>query len=719
MKGAAGAVAAAFLAASCGEGGLPGRDGAGEAGAPLIARADLFGEALRARAQLSPLGDKIAYLAPREGVLNVWTVPVETLDAARPVTDDHTAGVIGFVWAGDNETILYQIDARGNGDWRLYGVDARGGASRALTPANARAEILGVSPSDPEHVVVALNARDSAWPDVVRVNITTGAQELIYENRASSGAPGFVQFLVDHDNDLRLGVRRRGAQGADVLAFEGARAWRLLFTIPFEDALGSRPIAFGANGTSLLMVDSTGRDRAALVRVDMQSGVKTVLGESARADVADVWINPINHAPEAFGADYLRREWRAIEPQAQSDLDYLESQIEGEFDVVSRSGDNKRWIVVEESPARPARSYLYERATAQRRLTLLFRHRPALERAQLAPMTPIEIESRDGLTLVSYLTLPPGSDGNGDSRPDAPAPMVLALHGGPWGRDSYGFNIVHQWLANRGYAVLSVNHRGSSGFGKAFLNQSDRDWGARMGDDLIDAIDWAIDAGVADPKRIGVFGEGFGAFGALSALVRAPDRFACGAAYSPPADLTTMYDAIAPFDGAYRVDFSLRVGDPRTAEGRALLRGQSPLFSAGRISAPLLLAQGGRDARARDDADRIAEALRAKRGELVYLVFPEAGAELARTRDRLAFYAVADTFFADCLGGRAEAPGTAFAGARLIVYDGAARVAGLQAFARAPAARVAAPPARDDDRGPVALVPDVDLPVRTNRERRN
>jgi dipeptidyl aminopeptidase/acylaminoacyl peptidase len=446
-------------------------------------------------------------------------------------------------------------------------------------------------------------------------------------------------------------------------------------------------LAIEADGRSLLMFDSTDRDRAALVRVDLANGAKTVLGESARADVVDVWLHPGTNAPEAYGAEYLRREWRALDTEAQADLDFLDRQLSGDFRVVSRSLDDGRWIVVEEAPTTPARSYLYDRSDrASRRLSLLFRHRPNLEQTPLQPMTPVEIEARDGLTLVSYLTLPVGSDANGDGRPDAPAPLVLAPHDGPWMRDSYGFSALHQWLANRGYAVLSVNFRGSSGFGKAFLNAGNREWGGRMQEDLLDAMQWAVESGIAQPERIGVVGAGFGGYSSLVGLAFTPEQFRCGASFGGPVNLVTMLD---PASAASRDELYLRVGDIRASEGRQTLRERSPLSRASQIIRPLLLALGARDARAsRAESDQVAQSLRARGVNLTYLHFPDEGADLMSQQNRLSYLAVLEHFLGDCLGGRVEPVGTAFEGAVIDVFDGAVNVPGLAAFAR----RIAPPP---------------------------
>lgn len=670
---------------------------------PAISRADLFGDPARSGGRLSPQGDQVAFLAPRDGVVNLWVLPVAAIEEARPLTDVRERGVVWFTWSPDNQTLLYAVDTRGDERMRLFAVGAAAGsAPRDLTPDGASAEVLGVESAA---VVVALQQRGQPYADVVRVSLADGSGEVLYRNDA-----GFTSFVLDRSGALRLGMKPTPAGGQDIRARVGA-GWRTLFEIAPEDALASRVLGFEAGGASFLMLDSAGRDRTALMRVDAETGAKTVIGESANADVAAIWLDAATNAPEAFATEYLRREWRALDPEAQADLDYLDRQLSGDFEVVSRSASNARWIVEESGPTTPPRSYIYDRAA--RRLSLLFRHRPTLEQAPLQPMTPVEIDARDGLTLVTYLTLPIGSDADGDARPSSPAPLVIAPHDGPWARDSFGFNPLHQWLANRGYAVLSVNFRGSLGISKAFVNAGDREWGGRMQEDLLDAAQWAIANGVARPDRIAIVGAGFGGYAVLSGLAASPSPFRCGAAFGAVGNLTAFLDAAPP---ARRPMLYARVGDPRTPEGRQLLRDRSPALRAAQIERPLLIGLGAYDPRAsRADADQIAQTLRARRGVLTYLVFPREGADLARQENRLSYLAVLEHFLGDCLGGRVEPVGAAFEGAEIDVYDGAVNVPGLSAFSRRLAPRRAPGPAptAEDVAAEEAHATPLEAPVET------
>ncbi|MEQ1819235.1 MAG: prolyl oligopeptidase family serine peptidase [Terricaulis sp.] len=673
----------------------------------LITRAALFGEAARHDGQLSPRGDRVAFLAPRDGVTNLWVLSVDAMDEARPVTDARVRGITNFRWAADGATLLYLADDDGDENTRLYAVDAAGSASRALTPAGARAEIIGLSASDPGAVVVSLNER--GWPDVVRIDLTSGARTTLLRN---DGPRGYTNVLLDVNNVARVGVRTRADGGAEIVVFEPRGRTRTLFEIPFADLMSMRLIGLEADGAHFVMLDSSlgppntpARDRTALVRVDLASGERVVLGEGERADVVDVWIDPATGAAEAFATEYLRREWRALNADSQADIEFLDRSMTGDFSVVSRNADDTRWIVVEESPTTPRRSYLFDRAgPAGRRLTSLFSHRPELQQAALQPMTPVEISARDGSTLVAYLTLPAGSDVNGDARPEQPLALVLLPHDGPWARDSYGFDAMHQWLANRGYAVLSVNFRGSAGFGKAFLNAGNDEWGGRIQEDLSDAVEWAVAQRIAEQDRVAIVGSGFGGYAALSGLAFTPDQYRCGASFAAPANLFAMLDLTPAWQ---REQFYRRVADARTEAGRQLLRVRSPAFHAGRIRSPLLLAYGAHDPRlTRGETDQVAQAVRL-RGILTYLTFPDEGRELVRPQNRLSYLAVLEHFLGDCLGGRVEPVGASFEGAAINVYDGAVNVPGLSAFSRRAAQPVVQPTTQtlNDD---AAEEPDAD-----------
>jgi len=661
--------------------------------APLVPRADLFGNPERAQARISPKGDYVAFLAPDNGYLNVFVMgATEAVTAARPVTADVNRGIRRFAWAKNGAQILYLQDLAGDENWRLFAVDIATGATRDLTPLpGVQAQIVGMSAREPDEVLVSLNDRDPRWHDVYKINILTGKRTLLVRNTRQ-----FSDFLADQNNVVRLALRNTPSGVVEIWNAGTGGAWTKASEIKFEDSQTTMPLSFEGDGATYLMLDSSNRDKAALVRVDVATGAKTVLGESARADVSDVWIDPRDFHPTAYSAEYLKREWSHLDPAAKADLEFLKANVKGETSVVSRSDDDMKWIVVEDGPTTPATAYLYDRAAT--RLTRLFDSRPALAKAALTPMIPVELKSRDGLTLVSYLTLPPGSDADGNGIPDKPVPMVLEVHGGPWARDSYGFDPTHQWLASRGYAVLSVNFRGSTGFGKAFVNAGDKEWAGKMHEDLIDAAEWAISHGVTDKDHIGIFGGSYGGYAALVGLTFTPDTFACGVSLVGPSNLETLLTSLPPYWESAKSEFYLRVGDPRTEQGRKLLSDRSPLYKAGQIMRPLLIAHGANDPRVKQaESDQIVAAMKERKIPVTYLLYPDEGHGFGRPQNRLSFYAAAEGFLAKCLGGRSQAIGADLQGANLTVKEGADLVPGLedalQALAPPPAPPPTQPPA--------------------------
>ncbi len=647
----------------------------------LIPRAHLFGNPNRSGGAISPDGLHLAWVAPLEGVMNVWVAPLEAPDEARPVTHDAGRGVRDYYWAYDGQHLVFLQDSGGDENWRMHAVDVRTGDTRPLTPEGVRATPAGSSRRIRGEVLVSLNQRDPSYPDLFRVELATGRLTLVAEN------PGLAGFMADDWFVPRLAFRSTPDGGQDVLRPASDGAWEDWFHIPAEDAFSTGPSHLSADGASLYMRDSRGRDTAALTRTDLATGETAVLAEHPRADIGGLLTDPDTYAPLAYGVLVERLSYVALDPRAQRDLDFLAAQEIGDWSRSSRTEDDRLWVVGAGSDTRPGVAYLYDREA--RSLRVLYETRPELAGAALAPMRPVTITARDGLPLVSYLTLPRDADPAGprdadpagSGRPAAPAPLVLLVHGGPWARDAFGYNPYHQWLSNRGYAVLSVNFRSSTGLGKCFINAGDREWGRHMDDDLLDAVAWATGQGIADPARIAIMGGSYGGYAVLAGMTRNTELYACGIDIVGPSNLETLLATIPPYWASFRAQLVRAVGDPDTAEGRALLRDRSPLHQAGRISRPLLIAQGANDPRVKQaEADQMVSAMRANGVPVTYLLYPDEGHGFVRPENNLAFTAVAESFLARCLGGWAE-PITAeeVAATSMQVLEGAELIEGLPA----------------------------------------
>jgi dipeptidyl aminopeptidase/acylaminoacyl peptidase len=681
---------------------------AGNSETRLIPRTALFGNPVRAQARLSPDGRYLSFLAPRNGVLNVWLAPVGKLDAAEAITDDKKRGIRQHLWADDGKHILFLQDEGGDENWRVYSVDIESRKQVDLTPFDkVHADIVGLSPERPDVALIALNDRTPEYHDLYEINIASGERRRVEQN-----VQEFAGYLEDLQLRPRLAVKTLADGGGEIYRATG-KGWESLLKYGRDDSLTTRPVVVEEGGNSALMVSSIGRDKAALVRIDLASGKQTVLGESDRADVSEVWLEPRTRRPEAFAVEYLTTEITPLVPAVRQDIDRLKAALGPQFQVVSRTLDDTQWVVAVDDPVHVVSSYLYERGSGK--VTKLFDQRPELTGAPLRPMQPVEIRARDGLPLVAYLTLPAGARGaspavtpgaagaQGPVTAAKPVPLVLDVHGGPWARDSYGFNAEHQWLANRGYAVLSVNYRGSTGFGKKFINAGDHEWARNMHNDLLDAVDWAVKEKIAQPDKIAIYGGSYGGYATLVGLTFTPDRFACGVDIVGPSNLFTLLNSIPPYWKSFFEDMVRRIGDPRTAPGRELLKQRSPLTFADRISKPLLIAQGANDPRVKQaEADQIVDAMKSRKLPVTYVLYPDEGHGFARPQNRISFYAVAEGFLSKCLGGRAEPIGNDFAGSSLKVVAGADYVEGLSAALKAleasPAARQQPESAEPDER---------------------
>ena len=639
-------------------------------GAALIPRSALFGNPQKAQARISPDGKYISFIAPKDGVLNVWLAERGKLDAAKPITNDQKRGIRQHLWSFDNRHVLYLQDLDGDENWHVHAVDVVSGEDKDITPyKGARAQIVDLSWRKPGVVAVGLNDRVPEWHDLYEIDIATGKRTLVEQNTQEFG-----DWLVDFDLKPKLATKNT-AEGTEILRRAGDK-WVSLLKYGQEDSLTTEPIAIEASGTTALLQSSVGRDKSALERVDIATGKTTLLASSDVADIDQVWVEPKTAKPQAYGVNYLKREYTALDPKLKKDIALLSKQLGDGFVITNRTLDDSTWTVAVDDATRPATAYLYDHKAGT--VTKLFESRPALSNAPLVPMQSLELKARDGLTLIAYLSLPPGSDTNGDNRPDKPVPMVLDVHGGPWARDQYGFNSEHQWLANRGYAVMSVNYRGSTGFGKAFTNAGNLQWARKMHDDLLDAVQWAINEKVTTADKVAIYGGSYGGYATLVGVTMTPDTFACGVDLVGPSNIVTLMASIPPYWKAFFEQFVTRVGDPRTDDGKKMLLERSPLTYVGNIKKPLLIAQGANDPRVKQaEADQIVKAMKDKNLPVTYVLYPEEGHGFGRPTNRTSFYAISEGFLSQCLGGRYEPIGNDFKGANLKVLEGAQYVPGL------------------------------------------
>ncbi len=609
---------------------------------PLIPRELLLGNPEKASPQLSPDGARLAYLAPDpKNVLQVWVRTVGQADDAV-VTADRRRGIRMYAWAEDSKTLLYLQDADGDENFHLFAADLATKNVRDLTPwQGVRAALLATNARFPDQVLVTLNVRDRKFMDVWRVSLKTGAAELDTEN------PGDVSgWLVDPALVVRGATATTKDGGTELRVRDSAKApWRALITVGLEENVGF--VDFANDGKTVFLTTSIGSDTERLVEKSLKTGTERLMAQSPTSDLLGVQLHPTKHVVQAVGFDVNgRRRWQPLDFTVKGDFDALAKVSDGDLSVVSADNADATWLVAFSRDVGPTRLYAWDRRA--KKATFLFTTQSKLEGLALAPMQPVSFPARDGLTLNGYLTLPVGLEPKG-------LPLVLLVHGGPWGRDTWGYGGLVQLLANRGYAVLQVNFRGSAGYGKRFLNAGNRQWGLAMHDDLLDAVAWAVGQGTVDPKRVAVMGGSYGGYATLAGLAFTPDTFRCGVDIVGPSSLFTLLDTIPPYWESMRREFYQRIGDPTDPADKELLTKASPLFSAERIKAPLLIGQGANDPRVKQaESEQIVAALEKNGLGVTYVVYPDEGHGFARPENRTDFYARTEPFLAQCLGGRVE-----------------------------------------------------------------
>lgn len=618
------------------------------AGVPsLIPREVLFGNPVKSRVRLSPDGKFLAYCAPVDNVLNIW---VETIgqDDDRPVTRDNNRGVRYYFWAEDSKHILYAQDVGGNENWRMYAIDLETDEIKDLTPfENIQVRTVATHKDFPHEILFSMNKENPRAHDMYHLDLTSGEMILIAKN------PGnIIDWITDAQFKVRGAIAALPDGGFELMVLDNDESeWKTLITWDAENSMTSAPnflsppTTFSKDGAYIYLMDSRDVNAGRMVKMEIATGNIDVLAEDSQYDVSDnILIHPDNYEIQAIAFEKERIAWTILDESVRGDFAAITNLDRGDFSILSRDDTDNTWLIAFEKDNGPVTYYVYDRLT--KKGEYLFNQRPDLDKYMLATMEPMSFASRDGLTIHGYITYPPGKEKKN-------LPMVLYVHGGPWARNTWGFDSKAQWFANRGYAVLQVNFRGSTGYGKDFVNAGDKEWGGKAQNDLVDAVNWAIEHGIADPKRVAIYGESYGGYAALVGATFTPDLFCCAVDMCGPSNIVTFIQALPPWFSTLLATIHKRMGNPDTEE--EFLKSRSPLFKVDQIKIPILIAQGANDPRVKqEEAEQIVAAMKEKGLEYEYLLFPDEGHGLTKPENRLTFYAAAEKFLAKHMGGRYE-----------------------------------------------------------------
>ncbi len=617
----------------------------------LVDRDLFFGDPEISGAQLSPDGAWMTFMRPFEGVRNIWIKAIdEPFSAARPLTRD-SRPVPGYFWSQDSRFVLYVQDRDGNEDFHVWAVDPAGEVdpeagtppARNLTDLEGvRATIIAVPEDTPDRMLVGLNDRDPALHDVYALTISTGERELLIENDQNVAG-----WTADLEGNVRLASRQTADGGTEILRVEDGSLGEAIFTCSWQETCG--PMSFQPDGETVWFMSNRGEDvdLIGLYTMDADSGEVNLVERDPEGE-ADFGGAVFSPATRELQATVYVGDKPRIYPKTESfaeTLEFLRETLpEGEIGISSQTRDESLALISLSRDVDPATVYLFDREAGT--VEELYRVRPEIEPSQMAEMQPIRYKARDGLEIPGYLTLPKGVEPKNLA-------VVALIHGGPWARDTWGFRSQVQFMANRGYAVFQPNFRASTGFGKAFLNAGNEEWGDAMQDDITDGIQYLVDQGIADPERVCIMGGSYGGYATLAGMVFTPDLYACGVNIVGVSNIITLLNSIPAYWGPIRQIFTLRVGDPETEEGRAQLERQSPINHVANISNPLLIVHGANDPRVKQaEADQIVVAMREAGLPVEYILAPDEGHGFSQRINRIAMYARIEQFLADHLGGR-------------------------------------------------------------------
>ena len=620
---------------------------------PIIDRELLFDAPEIAGGQISPDGKFISFIKPYKGTQNIWVKKIEEdFTAARPITADTIRPIRSYFWSRDGKYILYSQDKGGDENFNIYAVDPQEApASGSDIPVNrdltnlkgVRVYIYSIPLTDPDAMYIGLNDRDKAWHDLYKMKISTGERTLIRQNSATDRITGWV---FDWNDQLRLASRANADGSNDILRVDAKDLVKIYTTTVFEDAY---PIAFTKDNKRVYMQTNKGDnvDLSQLILFDPETLQEEVIESDPlkRVDLGNVFISELSKEIiyTSYEDERTRIYWK--NKSFEDDYNLIKKELPNtDIHFTSSTTDENYWMLSASADVDPGSTYLFDRKT--KKLTFQYRPRPNIPVKDLAEMKAISYKSSDGLEIPAFLTLPKGLEPKN-------LPVVVFPHGGPWARDGWGYNSYAQFLANRGYAVLSPNFRSSTGYGKKFLNAGNNQWGEKMQDDLTWGVKYLIREGIADSTKIGIMGGSYGGYATLAGVAFTPDVYACGVSIVGPSNLITLLNSIPPYWEAGRKVFHVRMGDPTNPEGKAQLERQSPLNSASKIKAALLVIQGANDPRVnKAESDQIVIALRDRGFPVEYIVAPDEGHGFARPVNNMAMLASAEKFLAKHLGGR-------------------------------------------------------------------
>ncbi len=612
---------------------------------PLIDREVFFGNPDRVCVKISPDGRYFSYIAPLDGVLNVYVAPIDDILKAKPVTNDKNRGIRNYSWTYKEDVLIYSQDTNGDEDFHLYKIDLKTNKITDITPfEKIRASIFGSSLEYPSLLMIGLNNRNPNYHDIYQYNLDSGELKLILKNDQ------YASFVINKKLDIvYASIMYQDSGDVEFFDISNLAQPRSFLKIPSDDISTTDIIGFNRIGDKLYYADSRNRNLAGLFEFNTKDDTTKLLAQNPSADLADIILNPLTGEFEGYSVEYIKNETIITDDLLKIDVDLLKSREKGELHLVSRPLKDNKWIVAYTTDTGPIKYYLFDRSNKESKFLFVNNSALANEESKLSPMEGLVIKSRDGLNLVSYLTLPKSK--LTDNKLAQPLPLVLIVHGGPRTRDGWGYNPQHQWLADRGYAVLSVNYRSSTGFGKSFIKAGNSQWAAKMHDDLIDAVNWAVDKGYADKNNVAIFGGSYGGYAALVGLTFTPDFFVCGVDIVGPSNLETLINSIPSYWLPFRKSLIDMIGgDPDTQQGIEFLKSRSPLSFVSNIKKPLLIGQGANDPRVKQaESDQIVAAMKANKIPGTYILYPDEGHGFAKPNNRMSFYAMAEEFMGNCM----------------------------------------------------------------------